>query len=77
MVAVISVDAYSFFFWLSHTRHVTLRKQELFFSGCTVSPDSKETKIGSSDQEVSPSASKNSGMVLVPCHDYFQWGGYF
>ena len=29
------------------------------FSGCTVPPDSKETKLGSSDQEASPSASKN------------------
>ena len=30
------------------------------FSGCTVLPDSKETKLGSSDQEVSPSAGKNT-----------------
>ena len=28
------------------------------FSGCTVPPDSKDTKLGSSDQEASPSASK-------------------
>ena len=28
------------------------------FSDCTVLPDSKENKLGSSDQEVSPSASK-------------------
>ena len=32
------------------------------FSGCTVPPDCKETELGSSDQEASPSASKN-----VPC----------
>ena len=38
------------------------------FSGCTVLPDSKETKIGSIDQEVFPSAGKNNGVVLVPCH---------
>ena len=28
--------------------------------------DSKETELGSSDQEVSPSASKNTRIVLVP-----------
>ena len=40
------------------------------FSGCTVPPDSKETELGSSDQEASPSAGKNTGVVLVPClHD--------
>ena len=38
------------------------------FFGCTVPPnDSKETKLGSSDQEASPSAGKNAGIVLVPC----------
>ena len=30
-------------------------------------PDSKETELGSSDQEASPSAGKNTGIVLVPC----------
>ena len=54
------------------------------FSGCTVPPDSKETELGSSDQEASPSAGKNTGVVLVPClcmevhpYSYFQWCGYF
>ena len=37
------------------------------FSGCTVLPDSKETEIGSCDQEASPSAGKNAWIVLVPC----------
>ena len=37
------------------------------FSGCTVPPDSKETELGSSDQEASPSAGKNTRVVLVPC----------
>ena len=37
------------------------------FSGCTVLPDSKETELGSSDQEASPSAGKNTMVVLVPC----------
>ena len=33
----------------------------------TVPPDSKETELGSSDQEASPPAGKNTGVVLVPC----------
>ena len=37
------------------------------FSGCTVLPDSKEIELRSSDQEASPSADKNTGIVLVPC----------
>ena len=36
------------------------------FSGCTVLPDSMETELGSSDQEASPSAIKNTE-VLVLC----------
>ena len=35
------------------------------FSGCTGLPDSKEIKIGSSNQEGSLSAYKNIGIVLV------------
>ena len=30
-------------------------------------PDNKEIELGSSDQEASPSAGKNTGIVLVPC----------
>ena len=30
-------------------------------------PDSKETKLRSSNQEVSPSAGENTGIGLVPC----------
>ena len=37
------------------------------FSGCTVPPDSKETELGSNNQEASPSAGKNTVVVLVPC----------
>ena len=37
------------------------------FSGCTVLPDSKETELGSSNQEASPSAGKNTGVNLMPC----------
>ena len=36
-------------------------------SGCTVPPDSKETELESSDRKTSPSAGKNTGIVLVPC----------
>ena len=36
-------------------------------SGCTVPPNSKETEFRSSDQEASPSAGKNTGIVLMPC----------
>ena len=71
-------------FWISQTWRVTLRIQEWVFSGCTVPPGSKETELGSSDQEASPSAVKNTGVVLVPCshkkvhpYSYFQWCGYF
>ena len=35
------------------------------FSGSTVPPDSKETELGSSNQEASPSAGKNTRVVLV------------
>ena len=37
------------------------------FSGCTVLPVSKESELGSSDQEASTSAGKNTGIVSVPC----------
>ena len=37
------------------------------FSGCNVPSDSKETELGRSNQEASPSAGKNTGIVLVPC----------
>ena len=54
------------------------------FSGCTVPPDSKDTELGSSDQEASPSEGKITGVVLVPCsrmnvrpYSYFWWCGYF
>ena len=50
MVAVISVYTYHF----------------LAFSDLptfTVRPDSKETELGSGDQEASPSAGKNTGVV--------------
>ena len=54
-------------FWISQTWPVTLRIQELVFSGCIVPPVSKETKFGNSDQEASPSAGKNTEIILTPC----------
>ena len=54
------------------------------FSGCTVLLGIMETKNGSSNQEASPSASKNTGVVLRPSSDmevcsysYFWWCRYF
>ena len=45
---------------------------------------SKETKLGNNDQGTSPSAGKNTSVVLVPCsrmelrpYSYFRWCGYF
>ena len=35
------------------------------FSGCTGLPESKETKLGGSNQQASQSAGKNIGIVLV------------
>ena len=37
------------------------------FSGCNVPPDGKETELGSSNQEASPSTGENTETVLVPC----------
>ena len=62
---------------------MALRLLELLFSGCVLLSDSKVTEFGSSDQEASPSASKITGVVLVPClclevhpYSYFHWCGY-
>ena len=40
------------------------------FSGYTVPSDIEETELGSSDQEPSPSAGKNTGIMLVPWHTW-------
>ena len=37
------------------------------FPHSTLLPNSKKTEIRSSNQEVYPSAAKNTGIVLVPC----------
>ena len=65
MVAVISVGSYLFLAFPDLTCH--LQDTGRVFSGCTVSSDGKETKLGRSDQEASPSAGKNTGIVLMSC----------
>ena len=82
MVAVISVDAYLFLAFSDLTYH--LKIQELVLSGYIVPPDSKETELGGSDQEASPSACEHTGVVLVPCscievcpYSYFWWCEFF
>ena len=39
----------------------------LEYTCCTLLPGSKESEVGSSDQEASPSAGKNTRIVLVSC----------
>ena len=64
------------FCWLSQTWPLTLRIQEYVISGCTVPLDSKEIKLGSSDQETSPSAGKNITVVLSAMFTNFSVKGY-
>ena len=65
VVALISVDAYPF--WISMTWPITFRIHELVLSGRSVPPDSKDTKLESSNQEASLSAGKNTEVVLGLC----------
>ena len=66
VVAVISTDVYPFLAFSNLTCHLEYM-QEKAFSCCIVPVDSKETKLGSSNQEASSSAGKNTSVVLVPC----------
>ena len=63
LVAVISVDAYPFLAFSDATCHLEDTGIDVFW----LCRDSKETKLGSSDQEASASEGKNTGIVLVPC----------
>ena len=63
---MINVDAYPVLFFSNLTCHVEDTEIVVLWSHCVVH-DSKETKLGISNQEVSPSAGKNTGVVLVPC----------
>ena len=58
MVAVISVDAYPFLAFSNLTCHLEDMGIGVFRLHCAAYI--KETKLGSSDQEASPSAGKNS-----------------
>ena len=79
VIAVISVDAFPFFAFSDlnyHLEHMGIGVSWLF--------DSKETELGSSNQEASPSAGKKNGVVFVPClcmevrpYSYFRWCGYY
>ena len=80
MVPVISVDAYPFLAYSHLTCHLEDTGTGVFWFHC----DIKETELGSSNQEASPSAGKNTRVVLVPClhmevhpYSYFRWCGYF
>ena len=80
--AVISVDAYPFLGFSDLTCHLEHTGIGVFW--LHLPPDSKETELGSSNHEASPSAGKNTRVVLVPCshmdvhrNSYFWWCGYF
>ena len=52
------------------------------FSDCTVLSASKETKLGSSSQEASPSAGKHTNFSAMLCmedclYSFIRWSGYF
>ena len=65
VVVVINIDAYPFLAISDLTCHLV--DTGIGVSCCIVSPDSKETKVGSNNQGTSPTAGKNTGVVLVPC----------
>ena len=62
--------------WDAQTQYILL--------SILVSVNPWETKLGSNQQEASPSAGKNTGVVLVSfshtkvcTYSYFRWCGYF
>ena len=74
VVPVISVDAYLFLFFPYLTCHLEDIVMGVLWFHCATVPmcrycftDGKETDFRSSDQEASPSAGKNTGVVLVLC----------
>ena len=52
--------------WLLQSWSVTFGYR-IGFRGFNASPDSKETNLGSSDQEAFPSLDKNTEVVILPC----------
>ena len=61
---MISVDAYSILAFSNLT--CNLEHTGISAFDCSAPPDSKESELGNSDQEASPSAGKNTGVFLVP-----------
>ena len=53
--------------WLCPDLTCHLKDTGIVVFGYNILSDSKDTELGSSDQEASPSAGKNTGIVLVPC----------
>ena len=83
MVAVISVDSYLFLAFSDLTCHLEDTGIGVFWLDCTTGCH-LETGLEGNDQETSPSAAKNTGVVLVPCshmevrpYSYTRWCGYF
>ena len=62
---MINVDAYPFLACSDLTCHLENTGIAIFW--LTVLLDNRETKLGSNDQEASPPAGKDSGVVLVQC----------
>ena len=88
VVAVVSVDAYPFLLFSYLTCHLEDMgigdRYRCFLVALCPLMVRRPNLEGSSDQETSPSAGKNPGVVLVPCslmevhsYSYFWWCGYF
>ena len=65
VVALIKFDAYNFLAVSDPTCHLVDKRIRVFWLYWP--PDNKGIKLRSSDQEASPSASKNYNLVLVLC----------
>ena len=61
---MINVTAYPFLDFSDLTCHLEDTGIGVFWSHCAIC---KETKFGSSDQEASPPAGKNTEIILTPC----------
>ena len=68
VVAVTSVDSYPFLAFSDVTCHLEDTGIGVFWLHCTAW--CKETKLGSSNEEASSSAGKNTRIILVPCCAY-------
>ena len=64
---MISVDAYLFLAFSDLICHLEVTGIGVFLLHCA---DSKDTELGSSNQETSPPTSKNTSAVLVPCRTW-------